>query len=76
MTGVKSYPGSRIGRCGWITSFLRESSRGYFAVGLLRKLGNKKAQRKFGCINLSSDKGSPAALSLIGAKEEKEVRLN
>src|SRR5699024_12690803 len=23
MIGVKSYQGSRIGRCGWITSFLR-----------------------------------------------------
>ena len=25
MIGVKSYQGSRIGRCGWITSFLRET---------------------------------------------------
>ena len=31
VTGVKSYQGSRIGRCGWITSFLRK----VVGVGLL-----------------------------------------
>ena len=35
ITGVKSKQGSRIGRCGWITSFLRKSSREFFTVELL-----------------------------------------
>ena len=40
ITGVKSYQGSRIGRCGWITSFLRKISRGCFVVKLSR-IANK-----------------------------------
>ena len=28
ITGVKSYQGSRLGRCGWITSFLGKKSKG------------------------------------------------
>ena len=34
ITGVKSQQASRIGRCGWITSFLRKSSREFFTVEL------------------------------------------
>ena len=34
VTGVKSEQGSRIGRCGWITSFLREEVRACIAVEL------------------------------------------
>ena len=36
-TGVKSYQGSRIGRCGWITSFLREKIKGNFCCQVLRE---------------------------------------
>ena len=34
ITGGKSEQGSRIGRCGWITSFLRKSSKEFFTVEL------------------------------------------
>ena len=43
ITGVKSYQGSRIGRCGWITSFLRKK---YFLSSGTIQLKRKKEVRK------------------------------
>ena len=38
VTGVKSSQGSRIGRCGWITSFLRKKSKGCCRYQVLKEL--------------------------------------
>ena len=37
ITGVKSEQGSRIGRGGWITSFLRKKSKGCFYCLVIKK---------------------------------------